>query len=172
MCGVFFAPFLYRHGMHRGQWRTEGVCLRGSTPPPQFRRPSKIVPNSARLWKLLKIAEFRTPTPQDVRKKDSEILKLPPVRNCFALAITNKLIVIINSLKVPKLKKISLYEMKFLVPNYSCLQNPLLWGSTASRSPFSLCLSSTEFVEPPPPEQNSWVRYCTGALPFFHTVLV
>ena len=25
----------------------------------------------------LKIAEFRTPTPQDVRKKDSEILKLP-----------------------------------------------------------------------------------------------
>ena len=29
------------------------------------------------LWKLLKIAEFRTPTPQDVRKKGSKILKLP-----------------------------------------------------------------------------------------------
>jgi hypothetical protein len=26
--------------------------------------------------------------------------------------------------KVPKIKKILLYEMKFLVPNYSCLQNP------------------------------------------------
>jgi len=50
------------------QWRTEG---RGASnpPPPKFRRPSKIVPYSIRLWKLLKIAEFRTPTPQDVRKK-------------------------------------------------------------------------------------------------------
>jgi hypothetical protein len=26
--------------------------------------------------------------------------------------------------KVPKIKKILLYEMKFLVPNYSCFQNP------------------------------------------------
>ena len=45
--------------------------------PPKFRRPSKIVPNSPRLWKLLKIPQFRTPTPQDVRKKGSKILKLP-----------------------------------------------------------------------------------------------
>ena len=29
--------------------------------------------------------------------------------------MTNKLVVIINSLKVPKIKKILLYEMKFLV---------------------------------------------------------
>ena len=35
-------------------------------PPPKFRRPSKIVPNSTLSWKLLKIVEFRTPTPQDV----------------------------------------------------------------------------------------------------------
>ena len=47
----------------------------------------------------------------------------------------NKLVVIINSLKVPKIKKILLYEMKFL--NYSCLQNPWL-VSTGPRSPFSL----------------------------------
>ena len=46
-------------------------------PPPEFWRPSKIVPNSTRLWKLLKIAEFRAPTPQDVRKKGSKFLKLP-----------------------------------------------------------------------------------------------
>jgi hypothetical protein len=26
--------------------------------------------------------------------------------------------------KIPKIKKILVYEMKFLVPNYSCLQNP------------------------------------------------
>ena len=57
-------------------------------------------------------------------KKGSKILKLPPVRNCFTLAMTNQLVVIINSLKVPKLNKTSLYEMKFLVPNYSCLQKP------------------------------------------------
>jgi len=63
------------------------------------------------------------PTPQDVRKKGSKILKQPSVRNCFTLAMTNKLVVIINSLKIPKVKKILLYEMKFLVPNYSCLQN-------------------------------------------------
>ena len=42
--------------------------------------------------------------------------------------MTNKLVVIINSLKVPKIKKILLYEIKFLVPNYSCLQNPWLGG--------------------------------------------
>jgi len=64
------------------------------------------------------------PTPQDVWKKDSKILKLPPVRNCFTLAMTNKLVVTTNSLKLPKIKKILLYEIKYLVPNYSCLQSP------------------------------------------------
>jgi hypothetical protein len=55
----------------------------------------------------------------------------------------------IRSLKVPKIKKSLLYEMNFLVPNYSCLQNPWL-GAYSPRSR-SLCpLSSTEFVEPPP----------------------
>jgi len=44
---------------------------------PKFRRPSKIVPNSTQLRKLLKIAEFRMPIHQDVRKKGSKILKLP-----------------------------------------------------------------------------------------------
>ena len=42
--------------------------------------------------------------------------------------MTNKLVVIINSLKVPKIKKILLYEITFIVPNYSCLQNPRLGG--------------------------------------------
>ena len=54
---------------------------------------------------------------------------------------------------MPKIKKILLYEMKFLVPNYRCLQNPWL-GSYAPRPQIPvlsvLCpLSSTEFVEPP-----------------------
>jgi len=42
--------------------------------------------------------------------------------------MTNKLIVIISSLKILKIRKILLYEMKFLVPNYSCLQNPCQAG--------------------------------------------
>jgi len=59
---------------------------------------------------MLKIAEFWKPAPQDVRKKGSKILKLPPVRNFFTLAMTNKLVVIINSLKIQKLRKF--YYMK------------------------------------------------------------
>jgi len=134
----------------------------GGNPPPKFRRPSKIVPNSTRLWKLLKIAKCRTPTPQDVRNKGSKSLKLPPVRNCFTLAMTSKLVVIVNSFKVTKIKKILLYEMKFLVPNYSCFQNPWL-GGYRPQIPFLsvLCpLSSTEFVEPLPP--NKIPGYATG----------
>jgi hypothetical protein len=143
---------------YRSLVRAASVAYRGGIwgfkPPPfprKFRRPSKIVPNSTRLWKLLKISEFRTPTPEDVQKKKGcKILKLPPDRNCFTLAITNKLVVMIDSIKVPKIKKILLYEMKFHVRNCSCLQNPTNRGLTPPDPP-SLCpLSSTEFVEHTP----------------------
>jgi len=50
------------------------------------------------------------PTPQDVRKKGSKFRKLPLVLNCFTLTMTNKLVVIINSLKYQKLRKF--YYMK------------------------------------------------------------
>jgi len=110
-------------------YRGRGWGLGVFNPPPsKFRSPFKIVANSPRLWKLLKIVEFRRPTPQDVRKKGSKIRKLPPVRNCFTLAKTNKLVVIINNLKVPKMKKSLPNEMKCHVPNYSCLQNSWLGG--------------------------------------------
>ena len=63
--------------------------------------------------------------------------------------MTNKLVVIINSLKVPKIKKILLYEIsrtKLLLP-----PEPLAKGLPPP-DPRSLCrLSSTEFVELPPP---------------------
>jgi len=131
-------------GVPRG-WRVQRP-----PPPPKFRRPSKIVPNSTRLWKLLKIAEFRMPTPQDIRKKGSKILKLPPVRNCFTLAMTNKLVVIINSLNVPKIKKILLYKMKFLVPNYSCLQNPWLGGYCPQIPVLSVFCPRLNLLNPPP----------------------
>jgi len=50
--------------------------------------------------------------------------------------------------------------MKFLVPNYSCFQNPWLGGrGLPPTDPRSHCpLSSTEFLDPHP-EQNSWVRH-------------
>ena len=73
--------------------------------------------------------------------------------------MTNKLVVIINYFKVPKIKKVLLYEMIFLVPNYRCLQIRGLRPPDA-RSPCPL--SSTVFVELPP-EQNSWVcHWSTG----------
>jgi hypothetical protein len=44
------------------------------------------------------------PAPQDDREKGSKILKLP-VGNCFTSAMTNKLVVIVNSVKYQKLRK-------------------------------------------------------------------
>ena len=54
------------------------------------------------------------PTLQDVQEKGSKILKLPSVRNCSTLPMTNKLVVIINSLKVPKIKKFYYMKWNFL----------------------------------------------------------
>ena len=133
-------------------------CLGCSTPHPKFQSPSKIVPKSTWLLKLLKIAEFRKQIHQDVRKKGSKILKLTSVRHCFTLATINKLVVIINTLKVPKIKNILLYEMKFLVSNYSCLQNPWLKGYRP-RSPFSLSsvLNWIWGTPPPPPRRTKFL---------------
>ena len=94
--------------------------------------------------------------PKVFGKKDSKILKLLSVRNCFTLAMTYKLVVIINSLKLSKIKKILLYEMKFLVLNYSCLQNPWLWGY-CPQIPVLSVLSPQLNLLNPPQKQNSWV---------------
>ena len=61
------------------QWRTEGVFGVFNPPPPRNSEgPRK---NRAKLNPIVKtvkkIAEFRTPTHQDVRKRGSKILKLP-----------------------------------------------------------------------------------------------
>jgi len=54
------------------------------------------------------------PTYQDVQKKGSKIVKLPPVRNCFTLAMTHKLVVIIIVLKYQKLRKYYYMKWNFL----------------------------------------------------------
>jgi len=128
----------------RGVW--------GAQPPPlKFGRPSKIMSNSTRLWKLLKIAEFRTPTHKDVWKKGSKILKLPPVRSCFTLAMTNKLVVVINSLEVPQIKKVFTIWNEISCTKLQLPSKPLSKGLPPP-DPRSLCpVSSTEFVETPSP---------------------
>jgi hypothetical protein len=63
--------------------------------------------------------------------------------------MTNKL-VIIRSLKVPKIKKILLYEMKFLVPNYSCLQNPWLGGYGPQILVLPVPCPQLKLLDPPP----------------------
>jgi len=67
------ALYGWTSGVPKGGWGW-GV----QNPPPEI---PKALQNRAKtqpdLWKLLKIAGFRMPTPQDVRRKGSKILKLP-----------------------------------------------------------------------------------------------
>ena len=64
--------------------------------------------------------------------------------------MTNKLVVIINSLEVPKINRILLYEMKFLVPNYSCLHCPCLGGYRPQIPVFSVLCPQLNLLKPPP----------------------
>jgi len=100
---------------------------------------------------MLKISEFRTPTPQDVReKKGSKILKLPPVRNCFTLAVTNWLSSYIV-LKYQKLRNFCYMKWNFLY-QITAASRTLDYGLGGGyRHPDPRSQSSTEFVEPPPP---------------------
>ena len=82
--------------------------------------------------------------------------------------MTNKLVVIINSLKVPKIKNILLYEMTFLVPNYSCLQNPWLGGYRPQIPVLSVLCPQLNLLNPPLP--NKIPGYATATIMFmYHT---
>ena len=50
--------------------------------------------------------------------------------------------------------------MKFLVPNYSCLQNPWLGGYCPQIPVLSVLCPQLNLLNPP--EQNSWVRHCVS----------
>ena len=67
--------------------------------------------------------------------------------------MTNTLVVIIISLKVPKIKKLLLYEMKFLVPNYGCLQNSWLGGYRPQIPVLSVLCPQLNLLNPPPPSK-------------------
>ena len=79
--------------------------------------------------------------------------------------MTNKLVVIINSLKVPKIKKILQYEMKFIVPNYSCLQSPWL-EAYRPQIPVLSVLCQLNLLNPPrnkiPGYATAWMTELQG----------
>ena len=79
--------------------------------------------------------------------------------------MTNKLVVIINSLKVPKIKKILLYEMKFLVPNYSCYQNPRIGVYHPQIPVLSVLCPQLNLLNPPPKKIPGYAtgRHCDWA---------
>ena len=64
--------------------------------------------------------------------------------------MTNKLVVVTNSLKLPKIKKMLLYKMKFLVPNYSCLQYHWLGGYRPQIPVLSVLYPQLKLSKPPP----------------------
>ena len=70
------------------------------------------------------------------------------------------MVVIINSLKVPKIKKILLYEMKFLVRNYSCLQNPWLGGYCPQIPALSVPYPQLNLLNPAPPNKITGYAHC------------
>ena len=82
--------------------------------------------------------------------------------------MTNKLVVIINSLKVPKIKKILLHEMKFLAPNYSCLQNPCLGGYRRQIPILSVLCPQLNLLNPPP--QNKIPGYAAATIMFMYHI--
>ena len=155
----------WNSGVPRGVW--------GFKPPP---RNPKVLTKSKRIanWAenvahscsnvliSLKIAEFRTPAPQDIRKKGSKILKLPS----FAIVLHLQWQIIWLSpwsLKALRIKKILLYEMELLVPNYSCLQNPWLGGYHPQIPVLSdLYLQLKLLNRHPPPPPNKIPGYATG----------
>ena len=49
--------------------------------------------------------------------------------------------------------------MNYLVPNYSCLQNPCLGGYRPQIPGLSVLCPQLNLLTPPS-EQNSWVRHC------------
>jgi hypothetical protein len=83
---------------------TRGVFGGGVQPPPH--RNSEGPQNRTKLNPILKtVKNFWISDAKTQRysgNKSRKILKLPPVRNCFTLAITNKFVGIVNNLKKPR----------------------------------------------------------------------
>ena len=77
MCTVLLPPGVNPIAVNKYSGVSKVGGLGCSNPPRNSEGPPKLCPTQPDLRKLLKIAEFRAPTPQDVRKKGSKIPKLP-----------------------------------------------------------------------------------------------
>ena len=106
-------------------------------PPPKLQKSSKTVPNSTRLWKLSKIAEFKKPTSQYVRKKCSKILKLPSFAIVWHWQWQINWLSSQIFLKYQKLRKFYYMKWNFLY-QITAASRTSEYGATAPRSPFSL----------------------------------
>jgi len=102
------------------------------------------------------------PAPQDVRKKGSKILKLPPVHNCFTLTMTNKSVVNINSLKYQKLRKFY-YRNEISCTKLQLPPEPLTRG-LPSPDPRSLCPVFNWICWTPSSPPNKIPGYATDGL--------
>ena len=134
------------------EWSTEGGGFGRFKPPPPPEIPKALQNRDKHnpIVKTVKNCWIWDANTASFSEKDSKILKLPPVRICFTLAMTNKLAVIINNLKVQKINNILLYEMKFLVPKYSCIQNPWLGGHRPQIPVLSLLCPQLNLLTPTP----------------------
>ena len=81
----------------------------------------------------------------------------------------DKLIFIIKSFRVPKIKKILLYEMKFLASNYSCIQNPLLGGCRPQIPVLYVLCTLLNLLIPLSGKKKSWIRHYKEAV---HQLLI
>ena len=70
--------------------------------------------------------------------------------------------------KVLEIKKILPYEMKFLVPNYSCLQDPWLGGYHPQIPILSLLCPQLNLLNLPPPPKKKSPGYATGPHSYLH----
>jgi hypothetical protein len=68
-----------------------------------------------------------------------------------------------NSLKVPKIKKILSYEMKFPIPNYSFLRNPRLGGYRPQIPVLSVHCPQLNLLNPPPNKIPGYATDCGKA---------
>ena len=151
------------------QWRPEGGGVWGvQTPPPKFRSFDKAEPNFQFRGKYIRnnLTRIRlSPIFWVVSWKALPASYDPPKWYFFSLQGMTW-----RKHKVPKIKKILPYEMKFLVPNYSCLQN--LWlGDYHPQIPVlsALCPQLNllnpprkKFLGTPLVESTEWLDICVN----------
>ena len=77
--------------------------------------------------------------------------------------MTNKLVVVINNLKVPKIKKILLYEMEFLYQITADSRKPWLGGYRHQTPVLSVLCTQLKLLNPTPTPPKKTPGYAIGS---------